>query len=69
VKDRLGTKNSQRSRLSSRPTRKELTERTNGAALGVVQDELKQIKGGFEIRSRNLLLGEVQSEIDPASSS
>lgn len=45
---------------------KELTDRTNALPWDVVQDELKQLKGGFEIRSRNLLLGEVQSEIDPA---
>lgn len=44
---------------------KELTARANALPWDVVQDELKQMKGGFEIRSRNLLLGEIQSEIDP----
>ncbi len=45
---------------------KELTSRTNALPWDIVQDELKRTKGGFEIRSRNLLLGKVQSEIDPA---
>jgi subtilisin family serine protease len=44
---------------------KELTARANALPWDIVQDELKRTKGGFEIRSRNLLLGEVQSEIDP----
>jgi len=45
---------------------KELTARANALPWDVVQDDLKHIKGGFEIRSRNLLLGEIQSEVDPA---
>jgi subtilisin family serine protease len=44
---------------------KELTTRTNALPWSVVQDELKSIKGGFELVSRNLVLGEIQSEIDP----
>jgi len=44
---------------------KELTTRANALPWDVVHDELKQTMGGFEIRSRNLLIGKVQSEIDP----
>jgi hypothetical protein len=44
---------------------KELTERANALPWGVVQDELKSTKGGFELVSRNLVLGQIQSEIDP----
>jgi len=45
---------------------KELTARANALPWDVVQDELKHMKGGFEIVSKNLLIGEIQSEIDPA---
>jgi len=45
---------------------KTLTERTETLPWNVIQDELKHIKAGFEIRSRNLLLGDIQSEIEPA---
>src|SRR5260221_3031019 len=45
---------------------KELTTRASALPWDVVQDELKHTKGGFEIVSRNLRLGQVQSEIDPA---
>jgi subtilisin family serine protease len=45
--------------------RKELTARTAALPWAVVQDELKSIKGGFELVSRNLVLGQIQSEIDP----
>ncbi len=31
-----------------------------------MQDELKQVNASFQIRSRNLLLGVVQNEIEPA---
>lgn len=44
---------------------KELTARANALPWDIVQDELKQMKGGFEMVSRNLILGEVQSEIEP----
>jgi subtilisin family serine protease len=44
---------------------KELTTRSEALPWSVVQDELKSIKGGFELVSRNLVLGQVQSEIDP----
>jgi subtilisin family serine protease len=44
---------------------KELTTRAQALPWGVVQEELKSTKGGFEIVSRNLILGQVQSEIDP----
>jgi hypothetical protein len=43
----------------------ELTTRTAALPWNVVQDDLKQIKGSFEILSRNLVLGSVRSEIDP----
>ena len=45
---------------------KELIARLNTLPWNVVQDELKQAKGNFEIANRNLVLGEVSSEIDPA---
>jgi len=45
---------------------KELVVRANALPWDVVQDVLKHTKGGYEIISRNLLLGEVQSEIEPA---
>jgi subtilisin family serine protease len=43
-----------------------------GAALaklpwGVVQDELKKLKAGFEVRSEALLVGMVREQIDPAA--
>jgi hypothetical protein len=43
----------------------ELATRTAELPWSVVQDELKQTKGGFEIVSRDLVLGQIQSEIDP----
>jgi len=45
---------------------KELTSRANALPWDVVQTEIKHMKGGFEIVSKNLLIGEIQSEIDPA---
>jgi subtilisin family serine protease len=45
---------------------KELAARAAAMPWNVVQDELKGIKSGFEIVSRNLVLGEIQSEIEPA---
>jgi subtilisin family serine protease len=45
---------------------KALTERTEALPWNIVQDELKHNKASFEIRSRNLLLGVIQSEIEPA---
>ena len=45
---------------------KELTDRANALPWSVVQDELKSMKGGFELVSANLVLGEIKSEIDPA---
>jgi subtilisin family serine protease len=44
---------------------KELATRTAALPWPVVQDELKSAKGGFEIVSRNLVLGQLQSIIDP----
>ncbi len=44
----------------------ELTKRTMALPYSVVQDELKQIKAGAELRSRNLVLGSIESEIEPA---
>jgi len=43
-----------------------LITRANAMPWNVVQDEIKHAKASFEIRSRNLLLGVVQSEIEPA---
>jgi hypothetical protein len=45
---------------------KELIARANALPWAVVQEEIKHMKGGFEIVSKNLLIGEIQSEIDPA---
>ncbi|HEY0255812.1 MAG TPA: hypothetical protein VGC39_00100, partial [Candidatus Methylacidiphilales bacterium] len=42
------------------------TERTATLPWNIVQDELKHTKASFEIRSRNLLLGVIKSEIEPA---
>jgi hypothetical protein len=44
----------------------ELTTRAMALPYSVVQDELKQIKAGAELRSRNLILGSIESEIEPA---
>ncbi len=44
---------------------KELATRADALPWNVVQDELKSIKGSFELTSKNLVLGEIQSEIDP----
>jgi subtilisin family serine protease len=44
----------------------ELTKRTLALPYSVVQDELKEIKAGAELRSRNLILGSIESEIEPA---
>jgi len=44
---------------------KELATRANALPWNVVQDELKHAKGSFEILSKNLLVGEVQSSIEP----
>ena len=43
----------------------ELTKRAMALPYAVVQDELKSIKAGAEIESRNLVLGGIQSEIEP----
>jgi subtilisin family serine protease len=47
------------------PFQAELTKRANALPWDVVQDELKGIKGGFQITGRNLILGVIQSELDP----
>lgn len=44
----------------------ELTKRAMALPYGVVGDILKQVKAGAEIRSRNLILGSIQSELEPA---
>ena len=44
---------------------KELTDRTNKLPWAIVQDDLKHAKGSFEIVSRNLVIGQLESEIDP----
>ena len=43
-----------------------LTCRIDALPWPVVQAELKDLKGDYEIRSRNLLLGVVENEIEPA---
>ena len=43
----------------------ELAARTDKLPWKVVQDELKSTKGGFELVSRNLVLGRIESEIQP----
>jgi subtilisin family serine protease len=42
-----------------------LIDRLSQLPWNIVQDELKSTKGGFEIVSRNLVLGQIKSEIDP----
>jgi hypothetical protein len=44
---------------------KELAARAAALPWNVVQDELKAAEGGFSMVSRNLVVGEIQSEIDP----
>jgi hypothetical protein len=44
----------------------ELTKRTMALPYSIVQDELKEMKAGAELRSRNLVLGSIESEIEPA---
>jgi subtilisin family serine protease len=44
---------------------KELQARADKLPYGIVQDELKETKGSFEIVSRDLVLGRIESEIDP----
>jgi subtilisin family serine protease len=43
----------------------ELIKRTMALPYRVVQDILKEVKAGAEIRSRNLVLGSIQSELEP----
>ncbi len=45
---------------------KELTQRIAALPWAVVQADLKELKGTFETSSANLLLGVVQSQIEPA---
>jgi subtilisin family serine protease len=65
VQDQTGIKN-----LSDPAFQKayqaELTKRAMALPYRVVQDILKEIKAGAEIRSRNLVLGSIQSELEPA---
>jgi subtilisin family serine protease len=42
-----------------------LIKRGNALPWDVVQDELKHAKGGFEIRTKDLLLGQIDSELQP----
>ncbi len=44
---------------------KALVERTSALPWEIVRDDIKSTKGSFEIRSRNLLLGKVESQIEP----
>jgi subtilisin family serine protease len=64
VEDRTGSKN-----LADPAFRKafqdELTQRAGALPYGVVQDQLKGIKAGAEIENKNLILGGIQSEMEP----
>jgi len=64
IEDRLGTKNFSDPAFQ-KAYQDELTKRTAALPYGVVQDELKSIKAGAELESRNLILGGIQSEIEP----
>lgn len=44
---------------------KALVDRTSALPWEIVRDDVKSTKGSFEIRSRNLLLGKVESQIEP----
>ena len=44
---------------------KELQARAEKLPYNIVQDDLKETKGGFEIVSRAFVIGRIQSEIDP----
>jgi subtilisin family serine protease len=65
VEDQTGTKN-----LSDPAFQKayqaELTKRAMALPYGVVQDVLKDIHTGAQLRSRNLVLGSIQSKLEPA---
>jgi len=65
VEDKTGSKN------FTDPTfvkayQDELTKRAMALPYRVVQDMFKEVKAGAEIRSRNLVLGSIQSELEPA---
>src|SRR6202044_3305690 len=44
---------------------KELQARAEKLPYNIVQDDLKETKGGFEIVSHDLVIGQLQSEVDP----
>lgn len=46
--------------------RAKLTEAVNGLPWDVVQDQVEQMKGSFEILTPNVLIGLAQSQLDPA---
>jgi subtilisin family serine protease len=64
IEDKLGTKNFSDPAFQ-KAFQEELTKRAMALPYGVVQDELKSIKAGAELESRNLILGGIQSEIEP----
>jgi subtilisin family serine protease len=64
VEDRLGSKNLNDPAFQ-KAFQDELTTRTAALPYGVVQDELKSLKAGAEIENKNLILGGIQSEMEP----
>ncbi len=64
VEDRTGSKN-----LSDPAFQKafqdELTRRAAALPYGIVQDELKSLKAGAEIENQNLVIGGIESEMEP----
>jgi subtilisin family serine protease len=64
VQDKLGSKN-YGDPAFQKAFQDELTARASALPYGVVQDELKSIKAGAEIESSNLILGGIQSEMEP----
>jgi subtilisin family serine protease len=64
IEDKLGTKNFADPAFQ-KAYQDELTKRAMALPYRVVQDELKSIKGSAELESRNLILGGIQSEVEP----
>jgi subtilisin family serine protease len=64
IEDRTGSKN-----LGDPAFQKafqdELVQRASALPYGVVQDQLKGLKAGAEIENKNLILGGIQSEMEP----
>ena len=64
IEDRLGNRNFADPAFQ-KAYQDELTKRALALPYPVVQDVLKSIKAGAQIESRNLILGGIQSEIEP----